>query len=77
MKKLALVAYTVGVLLIGALLGGGIAYSYFDQFITVGTTKYSVILNEDRGQISVYPPKKAINLRDQGPHLIVFDVVNE
>ena len=77
MKKLSLVVYSLALLLAGALLGGGIAYCYHDQTIKVGNTEYNVILFENRGQITIRSPKKAVNVRDQGPHVVVFNVVDE
>ena len=57
MKKSGLIIYSLVLLLAGALIGGGVAFSYV-QRITVGGTHYGTNFLEKSGIITIYDGKK-------------------
>ena len=74
MKKSGLIIYSLVLLLAGALIGGGVAFSYV-QRITVGGTHYGTNFLEKSGIITIYDGKKFSNVRTTtGGICIAFDV---
>lgn len=70
MKKFNFMAYTLAVLMVGALIGGGFAWAFGPAArVSYGAYEAGIVYSqEDTLEIYVYNPKQIQDIRQLGPN---------